>query len=521
MVRIFQTPDKYQDSQLVLDQESNTNRVEIFYIPSKQKLEESYESPDEAASYRTKLLSIDMMNKNITIFPINTIAGHKKFLKPKYQQIERITLAQAQLVITQMDHMNSSGHKYTKSLTLGPTVPIYEDIKEDQIAPLSVTLDEVLEILEDLPRGFTKNYEFGLGLAKPYRFIVTAIETLSNADEIVISQDHETEVDEANEIFYISTDDFETLRKSLDSTHRLSLAASKSVRETESHNFFANKIGKSTIPISMGRHRYRKLFTLEIQSGDRPLSDNDQNKFLDVISKNVKTIIETNPQKLSSLKNDIDLVNLESLIREYELMMSRKHSERDWQMFLNKNPFILGLAFGYPIIKIQDQASIGSRSLSGSGDTIADFLVKNSLTNNTAIIEIKTPQSKLLNHHSFRNRVFTPSSLLSGSINQALDQKYHFERQIIQLKDSSKMYDIQSYSVHCCLIIGTVPKDEHRLKSFEIFRGNSSDVEIITFDELLHKLKNLYAFLEIDDTEDSGNIEVNSERKRGEDTIPF
>ena len=219
----------------------------------------------------------------------------------------------------------------------------------------------------------------------------------------------------------------------------------------------------------MGRHRYRQLFTAEIQSGERPLSDNEQNEFLDVISKHVKTINEDNPQKLSTLKNDIDLVNLESLIRNYESMMSQDHKEQDWQLFLNKNPFILGLAFGYPIIKIQDQASIGGRSLSRKGDTIADFLVKNSLTNNTAIVEIKTPNSKLLNDRAFRNHVYTPSSVLSGSINQALDQKYHFERQIIRIKDSSKMYDIQSYSVHCCLIIGTVPKDEDRLKSFELF----------------------------------------------------
>lgn len=54
---------------------------------------------------------------------------------------------------------------------------------------------------------------------------------------------------------------------------------------------------------------------------------------------------------------------------------------------------------------------------------------------------------------------------------------------------------MESYSVHCCLIIGTIPSDEDRLKSFELFRGNSKDVEIVTFDELSEKLKQLRNFL--------------------------
>ena len=53
------------------------------------------------------------------------------------------------------------------------------------------------------------------------------------------------------------------------------------------------------------------------------------------------------------------------------------------------------------------------------------------------------------------------------------------------------MYDIESYSVRCCLVVGTMPSDEDLKKSFELFRGNSKHVEIVTFDELLEKLKGL------------------------------
>jgi Shedu protein SduA, C-terminal len=176
-------------------------------------------------------------------------------------------------------------------------------------------------------------------------------------------------------------------------------------------------------------------------------------------------------------------------------MLGANLVEGRWQDFFNENPFILNMAFGYPVIKVRDQASVGGRKLSGDGEKITDFLVKNSLTNNTAIFEIKTPQTPVLNKTPFRDGVFTPSTDLSGSINQALDQKYQFQKQIAQIKDNTRLYDIESYAVHCCLVTGKTPDGDDRKKSFELFRRNSKDVEIVTFDELLEKLKQLSAFL--------------------------
>ena len=60
---------------------------------------------------------------------------------------------------------------------------------------------------------------------------------------------------------------------------------------------------------------------------------------------------------------------------------------------------------------------------------------------------------------------------------------------------------MEAYAVRCCLVIGQMPCDEHEQRSFEMFRGNSKDVEIITFDELLEKLKHLRDFLKSPDPE--------------------
>ena len=98
---------------------------------------------------------------------------------------------------------------------------------------------------------------------------------------------------------------------------------------------------------------------------------------------------------------------------------------------------------------------------------------------------------------------------------QALDQKYRFEREIAQFKENSKMPDIETYSVHCCLIIGKMPSGDDQQKSFEHFRRNSKNVDVIAFDELLEKLKQLLGFL------DPNHAEPPAPVYRKDEDVPF
>ena len=183
-------------------------------------------------------------------------------------------------------------------------------------------------------------------------------------------------------------------------------------------------------------------------------------------------------------------------------MMSKPRlPESAWQKFLEANDFALSSAFGYPVVQVHAQPSVGGRGFTGTGDNVADFLVKNSLTHNAAIVEIKKPSTKLLNERQYRSGVYSSSSDLSGAINQALIQKYHFEQEIAQFKENTGERDIRTYSVFCFLLIGTMPTDSEQIKSFEIFRGNSKDVVVMTFDELLAKIKQIREFLTLRETD--------------------
>jgi hypothetical protein len=456
--------DPVRDGTLEIE-EVHPNFVEVYFVPPEHSLLAANLEPTQAKQYRAKLLDINGQHNFLTIHPISTFGDRSDFLKPKYGQVERITLDRTDIIFPGFDGAV-------------PTEP-----------------NGVLDVLEKLPSAFTKDYAFGLGLAKPYRFIIDAVEELSDCTEIVIASEHATGPDPKDgQFFYISKQDFEQARRAINSIDSLAQTAARAVKQTTAHNILAERLGVPKLEPKAGRHPYRKLFTAVVQ-GKEELSEQDQNAVIGALSRHVESIAEEQPEKLAKLRGDIELVTLEALIKRYEEMLGDKLAEGRWQDFFNENPFILSMAFGYPVIKVRDQASVGGRKLSGDGEKITDFLVKNSMTNNTAIFEIKTPQNAILNKTPFRDGVFTPSADLSGSINQALDQKYQFQKQIAQIKDNTRLYDIESYAVHCCLVIGRAPDGDDRKKSFELFRRNSKDVEIVTFDELLEKLKQLSVFL--------------------------
>ena len=195
MPRIYEPYDEYRHGKLVI-KALPSSCVEVFYEPSREKLELSDMDPEKAYMYRVRLLEIDNKNGHLTIMPINTRGGRSGFLKPKYTQIKRITLADGKPVISVSEDDSSSSREYFRSLTFGSTKPINKNLAEEEIVDAPASENEIIEILESLPPTFTKNYDYGLGLAKPYRFIIDAVEEHSNCTQIVIAEQHHTETDE-------------------------------------------------------------------------------------------------------------------------------------------------------------------------------------------------------------------------------------------------------------------------------------------------------------------------------------
>lgn len=452
--------------QLVIDKGSCV--VFVHYEPSIERLKQTGQKTDDI-DFDKKLLLI-FRDNTIVIHPINTHST-TNFMEQKYLSISSIVL-----------------HNF------------FFEMPE--------TIEDVENILkEKLPQGFITDYDSGLGLLKGYRFIIQTLEENTKINCLRIYNCPSCKSTVTEDCYHLNITDYKAIIKGAKKINDKLQSEKKIDKSIFAYNSLLNKIDSTQYP---KKHKnYQKDILLEfISSNDvqqADLSQADQEEVLNLVSKNTQNIAKNKPESLMKLHNDIELVSLESLIERFEILLNKKSVEDDWQYLFNNNPFILSLAFAYPIIKFGEQIHVGGRTFWGVGGKITDFLIQNNLTDNSALIEIKTPDKPLLNKKPYRESktsdigsVYSVSSDLSGAINQLLDQKYKLQQEISQLKITSRMYDIESYSIGCLLIIGKTPETFEQKKSFELFRGNSRDIEIITFDELLEKLRQLHSFLLIE-----------------------
>lgn len=98
------------------------------------------------------------------------------------------------------------------------------------------------------------------------------------------------------------------------------------------------------------------------------------------------------------------------------------------------------------------------------------------------------------------NLVFPTSTGLSGDVIQVRNQIAvaieNFDRQLHE--DYPELNRIHPHGV---LVIGTYDSlSDEQKKSFNYFRQGLFGLTVITFDELLHRLKQLYCFDEIDNS---------------------
>jgi hypothetical protein len=352
--------------------------------------------------------------------------------------------------------------------------------------------DDVYTILEQLPTGLIRNPDFGLGILKEFRFIVDAIEEVEGIRHLLINRRRQTEL--RQDSYVLSLKDFDALRRAIARTHEHALKRARADKIILAHNKLLTQVAPERFPER--RSPYTKDVIFKTVPADAPnLSDRDQMAVVELIKQNKQKIAKRHPRDLLELQRDIELVTLEQLVSKTEGLINGNHAEGVWQRYFTDNPFLLSLAFGLPIVAIGGQVSVGGRTFSGRRDKVADFLHRNNLTDNLALIEIKTAKTPLLGT-SYRSGVYPPSRELSGSITHLLDQRYHLQTEIAMLRHNNGRSELESYAIKGVVIAGTMPTNQAEKKSLELFRNSLNDLLVITFDELLGKLRGLHAFLD-------------------------
>jgi hypothetical protein len=323
--------------------------------------------------------------------------------------------------------------------------------------------------------------KYGLGLEKKYKIIFsTIISHFRDCKKIIISKTKETAI--KDKLLIINDEDFTKLLRGIDRNQAM---FQKQATEAKESFVYENLLHNSDV------EKYPKLKV-------KPSKD-----FIYKIIRNtdLKKLSVGDKQGLSELKDNADLSYLTILSSEFEKILGENHKESTYQKFFEENPLLLTMFAGSPYVQFKNQAYVGGKSFDNTNGQYPDFLQKHKITNNTFIVEIKTPLTSLLETKPYRGTgVYAASKDLSGAISQLLTQKYQLETDIATLIKNAEDREVEAYNVQGLIIIGRLSKlDEKDMKrSFELYRNNQKNLRIVTYDECLEQLKYFIDLLDKD-----------------------
>ncbi len=210
-----------------------------------------------------------------------------------------------------------------------------------------------------------------------------------------------------------------------------------------------------------------------------------------------KDIVNTSFRKrglqiFNSLKNNPTYWNAYAA----ENSLSNNSEEKVWQFFFEKNQWIFGYGLDYRYQEIlQREVHLSDPELDGSNTVIGDYLLGDNFF--TTFIELKKPSTPLFGNKGNRSNSWKLSNDLIEAVSQILEHK---ASGLIRLDNKQYLkgepVKQKAYDSKVILIIGDWKElekstnsleKEIKIKTLELFRRDSRNVEILTFDELYQR----------------------------------
>jgi hypothetical protein len=160
-----------------------------------------------------------------------------------------------------------------------------------------------------------------------------------------------------------------------------------------------------------------------------------------------------------------------------------------WQITFRENVYAISQVFAVPLVFIKEAAYVGGMNIDRQNAKLADYLFSQESSQEAVLVEIKTPATKLVGP-KYRG-THRPSPELAGAVMQALDYRRTLSRNLSSVLEGTD-HKLSAFAPKCVVIIGNGAREldnELKRRAFEMFRSNSRDVEIVTYDELFRKLE--------------------------------
>lgn len=201
-------------------------------------------------------------------------------------------------------------------------------------------------------------------------------------------------------------------------------------------------------------------------------------------------------------------------LREFKSHMEANDwDEREWEGFFSRNEWIFGLGLTYHYLDlITNQARLGGMDVYGSGTDIVDYLMKTSGdTRFSVLVDIKRPDTRLLHPKEYRSAIYRVDRELAGGVAQLQSYCHVWQSEGSRMQQNlTARIGAHTYAPKAILVAGSLSQlenDDNRIKSFELFRRNIHNPQILTFDEIYDRAKHMVTHYESDlDDEEASQI---------------
>ncbi len=347
-----------------------------------------------------------------------------------------------------------------------------------------------------IPVGVIKAANFGYGFTKTLNPFAFYINDKYEIDEVIIEKDGKVEIDNVAKKLYINQKTLATLNtvfRNIYSKHRSEVNFILQLSLSEMFPSQISKPNKTYLPNALASSLASWGNSID------EFSDSDKEAIIDLFDKLSLSTDFLTQQSLAKTKEIVDNKYIQKIIKTCEDLISLKTDseslEKQWQGFLHDNSWIFSSLFAQPVVLHQREAYVGGKTIENKDGKFNDFLLKSSLSTNVSFLEIKTHKTKLVEATAYRGTdVYSIAKDVSGCIAQVLNQRDNFQKEFYALKSKSKGIKavFETLNSKCMVLIGSLSDlNDEQKSSFELFRTNSRDVEILTFDELLEKIKTL------------------------------
>ena len=256
--------------------------------------------------------------------------------------------------------------------------------------------------------------------------------------------------------------------------------------------------------IALPLHRFRVTNDVELldalRGHDKPAVLGAVKAYLgsDVTEADVQMLVDRR-QALALFER---MLNDPNFVEQERRRLGNKGPEGVWQQFFEDNQWIFG--YGLKLVACKaysdeklEQTTTGANLFTGGGKRIDAAMRTRGFIQSLVFTEIKTPLTDLLVPEPYRAPdVYQPAKELSGAVSQVQKTTHKAVKKLEDLhrqhtREGAFEFEVSTIRPRQVVVAGhlsqlvdrDVPNVE-KMTSFELFRRDQHDVEILTFDEL-------------------------------------